>query len=419
MGLGDPSAPRSSRHRGDLVGSSVRPGRVPVSLRHGSAGRRARTPASVRKARGKGGRRRRKRRCRRPDRVVSPASRRRRDVQRAAARLTPTRVAADVRPTRLCRLAHRSPLPCASARRVATVTETRNSHYRWRLLVARLTRKSQDYGVAGVSGGGLRPVGRGLGWQSWRRTPRTRRATYLLLVRHGTTPTTGKVLPGRAPGLSLSDAGRAEAGEVGRRLGESRQRAGPLLLADGAGGRDGRADRAFVPAFPSRSSPSSSSAMPGRGPGRGCAPCATGGTWQAVLRHPSGFRFPGGESFIELQARVLVDDRATDVAPSWRGRCRGQPCGSDQGRARQRARQPARPVAADRRRDVLDEHRRLRRGPAARARAEHLRHPGTRRRAGAGGTHGTARAGTRSRRPRTIAAARRSAARPRSGMRAT
>ena len=26
--------------------------------------------------------------------------------------------------------------------------------------------------------------------------------------------------------------------------------------------------------------------------------------WQQVQRHPSGFRFPGGESFLEMQARL-------------------------------------------------------------------------------------------------------------------
>lgn len=44
------------------------------------------------------------------------------------------------------------------------------------------------------------------------------RTTTILLVRHGQTPTTGKVLPGRAPGLHLADAGRAQAALVAERL---------------------------------------------------------------------------------------------------------------------------------------------------------------------------------------------------------
>src|SRR5262245_21225807 len=43
--------------------------------------------------------------------------------------------------------------------------------------------------------------------------------TRVLLVRHGQTPTTGKVLPGRAKGLHLSDKGREQAEAVGARLG--------------------------------------------------------------------------------------------------------------------------------------------------------------------------------------------------------
>jgi len=42
--------------------------------------------------------------------------------------------------------------------------------------------------------------------------------TLVLFVRHGTTPTTGHVLPGRAPGLHLSDTGREQAKRVAERL---------------------------------------------------------------------------------------------------------------------------------------------------------------------------------------------------------
>jgi probable phosphoglycerate mutase len=40
----------------------------------------------------------------------------------------------------------------------------------------------------------------------------------VFLVRHGTTPSTGQVLPGRAAGLHLSDAGRQQAAQLGQRL---------------------------------------------------------------------------------------------------------------------------------------------------------------------------------------------------------
>ena len=42
--------------------------------------------------------------------------------------------------------------------------------------------------------------------------------TTVLLVRHGQTPTTGKVLPGRAKGLHLGDVGVAQAERAGERI---------------------------------------------------------------------------------------------------------------------------------------------------------------------------------------------------------
>jgi probable phosphoglycerate mutase len=45
-------------------------------------------------------------------------------------------------------------------------------------------------------------------------------STLVLLVRHGQTPTTGKLLPGRASGLHLADAGHEQAATVATRLAE-------------------------------------------------------------------------------------------------------------------------------------------------------------------------------------------------------
>ncbi|NBV26240.1 MAG: phosphoglycerate mutase, partial [Actinobacteria bacterium] len=42
--------------------------------------------------------------------------------------------------------------------------------------------------------------------------------TTVLLVRHGVTSTTGKVLPGRAPGLHLSEKGHEQAASVAERI---------------------------------------------------------------------------------------------------------------------------------------------------------------------------------------------------------
>src|SRR2546423_3640814 len=49
------------------------------------------------------------------------------------------------------------------------------------------------------------------------------RPTAVLLVRHGTTPTTGLKLPGRAPGLHLSDEGRGQADAAAARIASLRR----------------------------------------------------------------------------------------------------------------------------------------------------------------------------------------------------
>src|SRR5689334_1701846 len=50
------------------------------------------------------------------------------------------------------------------------------------------------------------------------RAPRPPRGTLVLLVRHGQTPTTGTVLPGRAKGLHLSDKGVVQAEAAAARI---------------------------------------------------------------------------------------------------------------------------------------------------------------------------------------------------------
>ncbi|MGH9061059.1 MAG: histidine phosphatase family protein, partial [Acidimicrobiales bacterium] len=127
--------------------------------------------------------------------------------------------------------------------------------------------------------------------------------TLVLFVRHGTTPTTGQVLPGRAPGLHLADTGRAQAEAVAGRLAgrhvaavyaspleRTKETAGPIATQLG--------QRVTVE--------------------RGLLECDfgewTGGSlkelskrpeWTTVQRYPSGFRFPGGESFSGMQARMV------------------------------------------------------------------------------------------------------------------
>ncbi len=164
------------------------------------------------------------------------------------------------------------------------------------------------------------------------RKPAAPPPTTVLLVRHGQTPTTGATLPGRAPGLHLADTGKAQAEAVAGRI-------AALVAPRDAG------DGTTTPAAPVKTRAKARAAprpptigavyasplertretaapiakalrLPVRRE-RGLIECDFGDwtgaelkelrklpEWDTVQRYPSGFRFPGGESFTEMQGRV-------------------------------------------------------------------------------------------------------------------
>ena len=136
-----------------------------------------------------------------------------------------------------------------------------------------------------------------------RRSPTRPRPTVVLFVRHGTTPTTGKVLPGRARGLHLSERGSGEADAVAERiaaLGSVRAiYTSPLERARETARPIGK--RLGIPVTVERGLLECDF---GEWTGAELASLAKLPEWQTVQRHPSGFRFPKGESFVELQARL-------------------------------------------------------------------------------------------------------------------
>jgi probable phosphomutase (TIGR03848 family) len=126
----------------------------------------------------------------------------------------------------------------------------------------------------------------------------------VVLVRHGATATTGKVLPGRAPGLHLSDRGRTQADGVAQRISALRTApvavyASPLERAMETAAPIARALRLRV-----RSAPGLLECDFGDWTGAKLAALRRRREWQDVQRHPSTFRFPRGESFTELQTRT-------------------------------------------------------------------------------------------------------------------
>ena len=128
--------------------------------------------------------------------------------------------------------------------------------------------------------------------------------TLVLMVRHGRTPTTGKVLPGRAPGLNLSADGIAEAERVAERIAAIAKvdavYASPLERARQTAAPIGRALGKKVVIhngllecdFGAWTGASLTSLMKKK-------------EWTTVQKAPSTFRFPNGESFTEMQTRMV------------------------------------------------------------------------------------------------------------------
>jgi probable phosphomutase (TIGR03848 family) len=129
-------------------------------------------------------------------------------------------------------------------------------------------------------------------------------ATTVILVRHGQTASTGKVLPGRAAGLHLADAGLEQAERAAVRIGEL-----------------DRVDAIYTsPLERARQTAAPIGRLRGLRPvvDRGLQECDFGEwtgaelaslmklpEWGTVQRAPSTFTFPGGESFSAMQHRIV------------------------------------------------------------------------------------------------------------------
>jgi len=141
--------------------------------------------------------------------------------------------------------------------------------------------------------------------------------TVVLLIRHGQTPTTGTVLPGRAPGLHLSADGEAQAAAAAARVAAlgsvaavyaspmERAQQTALPIAEAVGKRVRCAEGLNECDF-------------GSWTGRSLASLRKLAAWKTVLRYPSGFRFPEGESFAQMQTRAL--EAVAELVAAHRGK---------------------------------------------------------------------------------------------------
>ena len=125
-----------------------------------------------------------------------------------------------------------------------------------------------------------------------------------MLVRHGTTPSTGSILPGRAAGLHLSERGQAQADAAAQRIAEmstapSAVYASPLERTQETAKPIARALHKRV-----RTAQGLIECDFGDWTGKRLNRLAKLPEWRQVQRAPSLFRFPGGESFPEMATRA-------------------------------------------------------------------------------------------------------------------
>lgn len=127
--------------------------------------------------------------------------------------------------------------------------------------------------------------------------------SILVLVRHGNTTTTGKILPGRAPGLNLSEQGLAQARDVAERL------AGLDSISAIYASPMERAQQTAAPlgellGIEIQTSENLYECDFGDWTGRELKELYKLPEWIQVQRSPSNFRFPNGESFVEMAGRM-------------------------------------------------------------------------------------------------------------------
>jgi probable phosphoglycerate mutase len=129
--------------------------------------------------------------------------------------------------------------------------------------------------------------------------------TLVLFVRHGQTPTTGSTLPGRTPGLHLADAGVTQAERAAERISALKRvaavYASPMERAQETAAPIARARKLRV-----RREKGLNECDFGSWTGAELKALAKLPEWRTVQRYPSGFRFPGGESFAEMQVRITT-----------------------------------------------------------------------------------------------------------------
>jgi probable phosphoglycerate mutase len=129
--------------------------------------------------------------------------------------------------------------------------------------------------------------------------------TRVYLIRHGATNWIGKRLPGWTPGVHLNDHGRAQVEGLTRILADVCFQAiytSPLDRAVETARPLARAQKLRAILRPRLAEP-----RPGEWEGKPLRVLRRRRLWLAIQHAPSMVRFPGGESFVEVQSRVVAE----------------------------------------------------------------------------------------------------------------
>ena len=141
--------------------------------------------------------------------------------------------------------------------------------------------------------------------QKSRASSKPKPPTTILLVRHAETATTGKVLPGRAKGLELSPKGREQAQATAQAVTQQHQLtaiyASPMKRA-----RQTAEPLSQLAKRPVKIHAGLNECDFGSWTGKSLTALRKLPAWRQVQHNPSGFRFPQGESFPEMQNRMLA-----------------------------------------------------------------------------------------------------------------
>lgn len=129
--------------------------------------------------------------------------------------------------------------------------------------------------------------------------------TRLILVRHGTTPTTGKILPGRAAGLHLSDFGLQQANAVGEQLPSRFGTISAIFTSPLERAQETSQPLSTRLNMPVIVEPRLIECDFGEWTGSALTKLYRKPAWRDLMAQAGNFRFPTGESIREVLARMM------------------------------------------------------------------------------------------------------------------